>query len=154
PAEVAALLPHDSERLGARTVPGATLRPDPSELAVAQWVFAHRELAGPGTSTLPGAAALYGPPLGSRGGVGVLGWKPTAPPACAPPAQLHLPETFANQTALAIERAVLAEEAQAAQLRIETERLRSSLLSSVSHDLRTPLAAITGSASTMLESGS
>jgi two-component system sensor histidine kinase KdpD len=62
-------------------------------------------------------------------------------------------ETFANQTALAIERATLAEEAQAAQLRVEGERLRNSLLSSVSHDLRTPLAVITGSASTLLESG-
>jgi len=151
PAEVAALLPHDGEQLGARTVAGATLRPDTSELAVAQWVFAHREVAGLGTSTLPGAAALYVPLVGSRGAVGVLGVKPSDPHAFDSPDQLHLLETFANQTALAIERAVLAEEAQAAQLRIETERLRSSLLSSVSHDLRTPLAAITGSASTMLE---
>src|SRR5215467_7235128 len=154
PAEVAALLPHGGEQLSARTVPGATLRPDTSELAVAQWVFAHREVAGLGTSTLPGAAALYVPLVGSRGAVGVLGVKPADPHAFDSPDQLHLLETFANQTALAIERAVLAEEAQAAQLRIETERLRSSLLSSVSHDLRTPLAAITGSASTMLESGS
>ena len=153
PAEVAALLPHGGEQLSARTVPGATLRPDTSELAVAQWVFTHREVAGLGTSTLPGAAALYVPLVGSRGAVGVLGVKPADPHAFDSPEQLHLLETFANQTALAIERAVLAEEAQAAQLRIETERLRSSLLSSVSHDLRTPLAAITGSASTMLESG-
>jgi two-component system sensor histidine kinase KdpD len=154
PAEVGALLPDGAEQLSARTVPGATLRPDASELAVAQWVFAHRELAGLGTSTLPGAAALYVPLVGSRGAVGVLGVKPADPHAFDSPEQLHLLETFANQTALAIERAVLAEEAQAAQLRIETERLRRSLLSSVSHDLRTPLAAITGSASTMLESGS
>jgi len=153
PAEVSALLPDGGEQLSARTVPGATVRPDASELAVAQWVLAHRELAGLGTSTLPGAAALYVPLVGSRGAVGVLGVKPTDPHAFDSPDQLHLLETFANQTALAIERAVLAEEAQAAQLRIETERLRSSLLSSVSHDLRTPLAAITGSASTMLESG-
>jgi two-component system sensor histidine kinase KdpD len=68
------------------------------------------------------------------------------------PEQLHLLETFASQTALAIERAILAEEAQAAQVRVEAERLRSSLLSSVSHDLRTPLTSITGAASTLLES--
>jgi len=107
-----------------------------------------------GTSTLPGAAALYVPLIGSRGAVGVLGVKPTEAHAFDSPEQLHLLETFANQTALAIERAVLAEEAQAAQLRVQGERLRNSLLSSVSHDLRTPLAVITGSASTLLESGS
>ena len=69
------------------------------------------------------------------------------------PEQLHQLETFANQTALALERAHLANEAQQAEVRIETERLRNSLLSSVSHDLRTPLATITGAASTILETG-
>jgi two-component system sensor histidine kinase KdpD len=152
PAEVAALLPDGAGRLTVRSVPSATFRTDAAEQAVAQWVFAHRELAGLGTSTLPGAAALYVPLNGSRGAVGVLGVKPSEPHAFDSPEQLHLLETFANQTALAIERAALAEEAQAAQLRMETERLRSSLLSSVSHDLRTPLAVITGSASTLLDS--
>jgi len=69
------------------------------------------------------------------------------------PERLHQLETFAAQTALALERARLAEDTQAAQVRIETERLRNSLLSSVSHDLRTPLAAITGAVSTILEGG-
>jgi two-component system sensor histidine kinase KdpD len=150
---VAALLPDATGRLAARAVPVATLRADATELAVAQWVFTHQELAGLGTSTLPGAAALYVPLVGSRGAVGVLGVKPAEAHTFDNPEQLHLLEAFANQTALAIERAVLAEEAQAVQLRMETERLRSSLLSSVSHDLRTPLAVITGSASTLLESG-
>jgi two-component system sensor histidine kinase KdpD len=67
------------------------------------------------------------------------------------PEHLHQLETFASQTALALERAHLAEEAQQTQIRMETERLRSSLLSSVSHDLRTPLASITGAASSLLE---
>ena len=80
--------------------------------------------------------------------------KPTEAHAFDSPEQLHLLETFANQTALAIERAALAEEAQASQVRMEAERLRNSLLSSVSHDLRTPLATITGAATTMLESES
>jgi two-component system sensor histidine kinase KdpD len=154
PAEVAVLLPDATGRLEAQPVPAASLRVDTSEQAVAQWVFEHKELAGLGTSTLPGAAALYVPLIGSRGAVGVLGVKPTEAHAFDSPEQLHLLETFANQTALAIERAVLAEEAQAAQLRVQGERLRNSLLSSVSHDLRTPLAVITGSASTLLESGS
>jgi two-component system sensor histidine kinase KdpD len=89
-----------------------------------------------------------------RGPVGVLGIRPADPHALDAPDQLHQLETFANQTALAIERAQLADEAQQAQVRIETERLRNSLLSSVSHDLRTPLATITGAASTILENGS
>jgi two-component system, OmpR family, sensor histidine kinase KdpD len=154
PAEVAVLLPDSTGRLALRSVPAATLGSDAAERAVAEWVFAHRELAGLGTSTLPGAAALYVPLIGSRGAAGVLGVKPSEPRVFDSPEQLHLLETFANQTALAIERATLADEAQASQVRMETERLRNSLLSSVSHDLRTPLATITGAATTILESGS
>jgi len=84
--------------------------------------------------------------------VGVLGIRTADRHALDAPDQLHQLETFSNQTALAIERAQLADEAQEAQVRIETERLRNSLLSSVSHDLRTPLATITGAATTILES--
>jgi two-component system sensor histidine kinase KdpD len=62
-------------------------------------------------------------------------------------------DAFAAQMALAIERAMLAEETSKARREIETEQLRSSLLSSVSHDLRTPLAVITGSASALLQGG-
>jgi two-component system, OmpR family, sensor histidine kinase KdpD len=154
PAEVTILLPDATGRLAPRSVPTATLRTDAAEQAVAEWVYAHRELAGLGTATLPGAAALYVPLIGSRGAGGVLGVKPLEPHAFDSPDQLHLLETFANQTALAIERAALVDEAQASQVRMETERLRNSLLSSVSHDLRTPLATITGAATTILDSGS
>jgi two-component system sensor histidine kinase KdpD len=70
----------------------------------------------------------------------------------AEPDQRHLLETFADQTALALERARLAEEAQHATVHAETERLRSALLSAVSHDLRTPLATITGATSTLMAS--
>jgi two-component system sensor histidine kinase KdpD len=153
PADVAVLLPDATGRLAPRSVQAATLSTDAAEQAVAEWVYAHRELAGLGTATLPGAAALYVPLIGSRGAAGVLGVKPVEPHAFDSPEQLHLLETFANQTALAIERATLADEAQASQVRMETERLRNSLLSSVSHDLRTPLATITGAATTILESG-
>ncbi len=114
----------------------------------------HRQPAGLGTATLPGASALYLPLIAPRGPVGVLGVRPADRHALDAPEQLHQLETFANQTALAIERARLAEEASDAQVRMETERLRNSLLSSVSHDLRTPLATITGAASAMLENGS
>jgi len=127
---------------------------DSNELGVAKWVHEHHQPAGLGTATLPGAAALYLPLQAPRGPVGVLGVRPADTHALDAPDQLHQLETFANQTALAIERAQLADEAQQAQVRMETERLRNSLLSSVSHDLRTPLATITGAASTILESGS
>jgi len=126
---------------------------DGNELAVARWVYDHRQPAGLGTATLPGAQALYLPLVAGRGPLGVLGVRPAERHAFDAPEQRHQLETFANQTAVAIERALLAEEAQQAQVRVETERLRSALLSSVSHDLRTPLATITGAASTILESG-
>jgi two-component system sensor histidine kinase KdpD len=83
----------------------------------------------------------------------VLGVRPTESRALEAPEQLHQLETFANQTALAIERAQLAKEAQEAQVRAEAERMRNALLSSVSHDLRTPLATIMGAASSLLEDG-
>ena len=77
--------------------------------------------------------------------------RPARPRALHAPEQLHLLETFASQTALALERARLAEEAQQAQVRVETERTAQLAASSVSHDLRTPLATITGATSTLLE---
>jgi two-component system sensor histidine kinase KdpD len=124
---------------------------DASELAVGRWAYDHTQMAGLGTATLPGAKALYLPLTASRGTLGVLGARPADPHALETPEQLHQLETFANQTALALERAQLADEAQKAEIRAETERMRSSLLSSVSHDLRTPLASITGAASSLLE---
>jgi two-component system sensor histidine kinase KdpD len=78
---------------------------------------------------------------------------PADPQALESPEQLHQLETFANQMALAIERAQASEDARRAEVRVEAERLRNSLLSSVSHDLRTPLASITGAASSLIEAG-
>ncbi|HXD99776.1 MAG TPA: sensor histidine kinase KdpD [Candidatus Acidoferrum sp.] len=133
--------------------PGGQFEVDANDLGVGRWVYEHRQPAGLGTATLPGASALYVPLLASTGPIGVLGLRPPDRHAMDAPERLHQLETFAAQTALALERARLAEDTQAAQVRIETERLRNSLLSSVSHDLRTPLAAITGAVSTILESG-
>jgi two-component system sensor histidine kinase KdpD len=152
-AKVVVLLPQTDRRLAPEGGLSAGFPMDPSELGVGQWVYEHGQLAGQGTDTLPGAAGLYLPLVGSRGTVGVLGLRPDEPRSLQAPERLHQLETFASQTALAIERAHLAEEAQQAQVRAESERLRNSLLSSVSHDLRTPLASITGAASTLLESG-
>jgi two-component system sensor histidine kinase KdpD len=122
-----------------------------TDLGVAQWAYEHKEVAGLGTATLPGARMLCVPLLASRGAVGVLAVVPPEMHAFDTPEALHQLETFGNQTALAIERAQLAEEAQSAELRVETERMRNSLLSSVSHDLRTPLATIIGASSGLLE---
>jgi two-component system sensor histidine kinase KdpD len=151
--QVAVLLPDGAGRPLPRPGVRAQFEVDGSELAVSQWVYQHREPAGLGTATLPGAAALYLPLIAPRGPVGTLGVRPADRHAFDAPEQLHQLETFANQTALAIERAQLAAEAEEARVRIETERLRSSLLSSVSHDLRTPLASITGATGALLENG-
>ncbi len=147
--QVVMLLPQPDGRLAPDDA--AEFPMDASELAVGQWVHEHGQVAGQGTDTLPGASALYLPLTGSRGSVGVLGLRPQDPRPLQAPEQLHQLEAFASQTALAIERARLAEDGERAQVRAETERLRNSLLSSVSHDLRTPLASITGAASTLLE---
>ena len=121
----------------------------PNEQAVAQWALEHGHPAGAGTDTLPAAAALYEPLAGSRGPLGVLAVE--VPPAARPlaPEQRELVSALARQIAAPFERARLAQEAEQARVSAESEKLRSSLLSSVSHDLRTPLAAITGAASAL-----
>ena len=135
---VVVLLPDLDGRLTVRGHTSAEPPPDSSETGVARWVFEHRQPAGLGTATLPDAGALYVPLLGPRGCLGVLGVRPTDAHAFDIPERLHQLETFAAQTALALERARLADEA-GERGADETERLRNSLLSSVSHDLRTPI---------------
>lgn len=121
----------------------------PSELAVATWVAEHRQPAGAGTDTLPGAAALYLPLLGSERLAGVLAVQVSHKPLPLGPRRLL--ETFANSLGLALERAILAKESNDARVQVESERIRSTLLSSISHDLRTPLTSITGAASSLKE---
>lgn len=150
-SQIVVLLPDVSGQLAVQPGLPGRFPVDASELGVSQWAFAHGQMAGLGTATLPGAKALYLPLSASGKALGVLGIQPEDPHSLEAPEHVHQLETFANQTALALERARLAEEAQQAQVRAEAERLRSSLLSSVSHDLRTPLASITGAASSLLE---
>jgi two-component system sensor histidine kinase KdpD len=114
-----------------------------ADLSVAQWVFDHGRPAGLGTDTLPAAVAQYLPLTGTHQTLGVLAVQPTQRRRLLLPEQRHLLETFAGQIALAIERAQRAEEAEAARVAVETESLRNTLLASISHDLRAPLAAIT-----------
>jgi two-component system, OmpR family, sensor histidine kinase KdpD len=120
-----------------------------ADLSIAQWVYHHNEPAGLGTNTLAGAKAFYLPIHGSKQTFGVLAVLPSSARRILLPEQRHLLETFAGQLALAIERALLAEESEAIRVAAEAESLRNTLLASISHDLRTPLAVITG-ASTAL----
>jgi two-component system sensor histidine kinase KdpD len=125
-----------------------------SDLSVAQWVFDHREMAGQGTNTLAGASATYFPLGAPEQSLGVLALQPANLRRIFLPEQWKLLETFLAQVAQAIERVRLAEQARNAAVQMEAESLRSSLLSSISHDLRTPLATILGSASALVESRS
>ena len=122
------------------------------DASIAQWVWLHQKEAGLGTTTLPSSDALYIPLLASGGIVGVLGLTPSARDRFDSIDQRRQVDAFAGQVALAMERAMLAEQTEAARREVEAEQLRNSLLSSVSHDLRTPLAVITGAASTLLQS--
>ncbi len=121
---------------------------DSTELSVARWVADHATPAGKGTDTLPAAASLLVPVAAGGSAVGVLAIRSRIPLA---PDQLHLVEAFAGQTAVALERARLAAEAHEATVQVEAERFRNDLLSTVSHDVRTPLAAIAGASSSLLE---
>ena len=123
---------------------------DEADLAAATLCFSNDKPAGRGSDTLPGTRRLFVPLATARGPVGVLGLDagPDAPAdhSLLGPGQRRLLDALADQIAVAIERIRLAEEVTEAQHRAETERLRSALLTSLSHDLRTPLAAILGAA--------
>jgi len=115
-----------------------------ADMAVAQWVFEHQEPAGLGTDTLPSNSALYIPlkaPMRTRG---VLALTPQAAHQVFIPEQQRLLETCAAQIALALERVHYVEVAQDAIVAMESERLRNSVLSAISHDLRTPLTTMVG----------
>jgi two-component system sensor histidine kinase KdpD len=124
------------------------------EMGIVSWVWSHRREAGLGTSTVPGGQGFYLPLVAGatkRDIVGVLGIYPKDRSRFLDPEQRRLAEALATQFAMAVERLELADETQHARLEIEAEQLRSTLLSSVSHDLRTPLAVMKGAASTLVD---
>lgn len=123
---------------------------DDHDYAVATWVFEHGRPAGRSTETLPGSAMRYHPLYTARGVVGVLGVMPPAHGHLSTE-QNHLLEAFASQAAVALERIQLAERARQAQMLQDKEKLQTALLNSISHDLRTPLASITGTLSSLRE---
>jgi two-component system sensor histidine kinase KdpD len=155
-SQVVVLLPDATGRLEyPREAPEfASLRG--ADLSVAQWVQDHGQPAGLGTDTLPGSPARYLPLMASepeRKTLGVMAVLPANPRRVLLPEAARLLETFVAQLALALERAQLAERAQAAAVQAGAEALRNSLLASISHDMRTPLAVIGGAASALIEDG-
>jgi len=124
-----------------------------ADLAIAQWVVEHGRRAGLGTDTLAAAPALYLPLGDSRPALGVVALLPSNQRRVLLPEQRHLLETFAGQISLALERARLAESAESARVAAEGESLRNTLLASISHDLRTPLAILAAAGSTLAEHG-
>jgi two-component system sensor histidine kinase KdpD len=121
------------------------------EVSVAQWVWSNHKEAGLGTNTLPSVAAFYLPLSAAGNTVGVLGIAPSERHRFDDIEQRRHLRAFASQLAAALERSQLFEATENARREVEAEQLRNALLSSVSHDLRTPLAVITGTASTLLE---
>lgn len=144
----AVLLQRDAEgalRVGAAWPADTVL--DAKDFGVAKWAFEHGELAGLGTDTLPGSASVCAP-LQLAGTIGVLALIPAHREALRIEQRAFL-DLFCRQIAAAIERLNLMAETRASALRAKTEEMRSSLLSGVSHDLRTPLGSITGAATSL-----
>jgi two-component system sensor histidine kinase KdpD len=135
--------------LDAMAAPGPALFT--ADSSIARWVHDHGRPAGLGTDTLPAAPAQYLPLSAGDRTLGVLVVHPAQRRRVLLPEQQHLLETFASQIALALERARLADDAERARVAAETENLRNTLLSSISHDLRTPLAVIAGASSALAD---
>ncbi len=142
-AKVALLAADRHDRL--QPLPGATATVD---MGLAQWAFDRGEAAGRGTDTLPASTCLVLPlkaPMRLRG---VLAVEPADSRELGPE-QRRLLDTCASLLAISLERIHYIEVAQSSTVQIESERLRNSLLSAISHDLRTPLAALVGLADTL-----
>jgi two-component system sensor histidine kinase KdpD len=151
--DVLVLLPDADGRIteGGQPTESPLRPPSEQDLAVAQWVLEHAQLAGLGTDTLPATPWLFVPLLASGSCLGVLGLRPHSRRPLAPD-QIQLLTTLVALVAGALERIKLSDQVRQTQVQVEAEKMRSALLSSVSHDLRTPLTGIIGAAGTLAES--
>src|SRR5499427_253106 len=122
---------------------------DAADMAAARWSWEHNRAAGRGADTLPGGKRLFLPLRTGSGPVGVLGIDRDAPGPLLTPDERRLLDALCDQAAVAIERISLAKGLDEARVLAETERLRGALLTSISHDLRTPLASILGAVSSL-----
>jgi two-component system sensor histidine kinase KdpD len=151
-AKVVVLLPDAGQLLLMAGYPAEIVLTE-AERAAATWAWQHQQPAGQGADTLPGAEWFYLPLSTAHGTVGVLGLQFEQPGAEMSPDQRRLLGALSGQAAVAIERTRLVREMEQTRLKAETERLRDALLSSVSHDLRTPLVSIIGAVSSLLTYG-
>jgi two-component system sensor histidine kinase KdpD len=119
---------------------------DEADLAAAKWSWQNNRAAGRGSETLPGARRLFLPMRTGRGLVGIIGMDSDKAGPILTPDERRLLDALIDQSALAIERVHLVEDMDQVKRTMETERLRSALLTSISHDLKTPLAAVLGAA--------
>jgi two-component system sensor histidine kinase KdpD len=126
---------------------------DAADLAAAKWAWQNDHVAGRGADTLPGARRLFLPMRTGRSAIGVVGIDSERPGALLSPDERRLLDALIDQGALAIERVRLVEDIDQAKRAIEADRLRSALLTSISHDLKTPLASVLGSASALRDLG-
>jgi two-component system sensor histidine kinase KdpD len=122
---------------------------DKADLAAANWAWGNDRPAGRGSDTLPGAKRLFLPMRTGRGPIGVIGIDDDKSGPLLTPDQRRLLDALVDQGALAIERVRLVEDMDLVKRTVETDRLRSALLTSISHDLKTPLASVLGAASTL-----
>jgi two-component system sensor histidine kinase KdpD len=122
---------------------------DDADLAAARWAWQNDRSAGRGSDTLPGAKRLFLPMRTGRGLIGIVGIDSDKTGPLLTPDQRRLLDALIDQGALAIERVGLVEDVERAKRTIETDRLRSALLTSISHDLKTPLASVLGAAGTL-----
>jgi two-component system sensor histidine kinase KdpD len=122
---------------------------DDADVAAAKWTFENDRPAGRGSDTLPGAKRLFLPMRSGRGAIGVVGIDSDKPGPLLTPDQRRLLDALMDQGGLAIERVKLVEDMDRIERTAETERLRTALLTSISHDLKTPLASVLGSAGTL-----
>lgn len=125
----------------------------PGEMSAANWAFTKNEIAGWRTNTLPNLSKQFRPLRTPHGIVGVCGFEPKRQNAPLNPEDERALTAVLEQTAIAIDRSFLIARAVRAASLEDNEKLRSTLLSSLSHDLRTPLSSITGAVSTLRQLG-